>query len=275
MVRAYYEKVIRPEYYSLVCQIEQGLKQVNEGVFHVRRELTWMASENRTAQRHACGTQLLTVGWPTGMPPQDRIYMVTWILSQVPAVMDFLKFRRYLDDQNAHELGRFLNALTNEPTAVPQGGDFWSSMTMLSFKSFEMRKAVLEKFGGSSGLPLYKDESTPVHNKHIKLAPCSPQWQRKLEAPLRVVLACVNSHPDYNATSRMVILWKTLQDQEFHPDIAAWARVHYFQEGNEFKGRLEITRELEKIVMSAPADQNAQGDAVNSAVEQDHVGAPI
>ena len=31
MVRSYHEKVIRPEYYSLVCQIEQGLKQVNEG----------------------------------------------------------------------------------------------------------------------------------------------------------------------------------------------------------------------------------------------------
>ena len=100
--------------------------------------------------------------------------MVTWILSQVPAVVDFLKFRSYLDDQNAHELGRFLNAFTNEPTTIPQGGDFWSTMTMLSFKSFEMRKAVLEKFGGSSGLPLYKDESAPVHNKHIKLAPCSP-----------------------------------------------------------------------------------------------------
>ena len=70
MVRAYHEKVIRPEYYSLTCQLEQGLKQVNEGVLHVRRELAWMASENRTAQRHACGTQLLTVGWPTGMPPQ-------------------------------------------------------------------------------------------------------------------------------------------------------------------------------------------------------------
>ena len=45
-------------------------------------------------------------------------------------------------------------------------------------------------------------------------------------------------------------------------DLLATTTLHYFQEGNEFKGRLEITRELEKIVMSAPADQNAQEETL-------------
>ena len=46
------------------------------------------------------------------------------------------------------------------------------------------------------GSPVYTDKSTPVRGHHVKVAFCSPQWQRKLESPLRVLLSCVNSHPD-------------------------------------------------------------------------------
>ena len=37
--------------------------------------------------------------------------------------------------------------------------------------------------------PSTRTRTTPLHGKHIKVAPSSPQWQRKLEAPLRVVLS--------------------------------------------------------------------------------------
>ena len=268
MMRAYHEKVVRPEYFSLICQVEASLKNLNDQIFKTKKELAWMVADNRLGQKYACGTQLLTVGWPQGMPPADRVYMISWMLSQTPAVQEFLKFRGNLTDHNAHELGRFMHALSIEPTTVPQGGDFYSTMTLLSFKAFDLRKAVLEKFGGGNGLPLYKDEATPVAGKHIRVAPCSPQWQRKLEAPLRVVLSCVNSHADHNATSRMVILWKTLtvmapqQDQEFHEDITAWARVHYFQENGEFKGRLEITEELKQILMSPANEKSPEVDTL-------------
>ena len=262
MVRAYHEKVIRPEYFSLVCQLESSLKQVHDKIFYVKKSLAWMQADNRLSQKYACGTQLLTVGWPQGMPPSDRNYMISWLLAQTPTVVEFLKARGMVTDHNAHELSRFLNALSQEPTTVPQGGDFFSSMTLLTFKSFDLRKAVLDKYGGGNGVPLYKDEATPVANRHLRVAPCSPQWQRKLEAPLRVVLSCVNASPDHNATSRLVILWKTLtimapvQGQEFQEDITAWARVHYFEENGEFVGRLEIVEELKNILMS-PAQERA------------------
>ena len=261
MVRAYHENVIRPEYYALVTQLEAGLKNINDQVFHVRKEVAWMAADNRLAQKYACGTQLLTVGWPTGMAPKDRNYMIGWLLSQTQPVVEFLRIRGNVSDHNAQEMPRYLNALTMEPTTVPQGGDFYSTMTLLSFKSWDLRKSVLEKWGGNNGIPIYKDEATPVHGKHLKIAPCSPQWQRKLESPIRVVLSAVNAHPDHNATSQLRILWKTLTimepalDNEWHPDLKAWARVHYYSENGEFKGRLEIVDSLKDILMSPPTER--------------------
>ena len=133
-------------------------------------------------------------------------------------------------------------------------------MTLLTFKAYDLRSAVLEKFGGGTGCPLYSDERTQVKGYHIKVAPCSPQWQRKLESPLRVSLACVNAHSDHNS-SRLTILWKTLTlleplspGEDFKEDIAAWARLYYFDDEGEFKGRLEVTRDLEKVLMSPPSE---------------------
>ena len=264
MVRAYHEKVIRPEYYSLVCQLEAGLKAVDERCFEVRKQLSWMSAENRLSQKHACGLQLLTTGWPNAMTPADRVYMISWMVSQVPNLVTFLKQRGYVSDHNAVELERHMNVFAQEPTTVPQGDGFYSTMTLLTFKSWDTRTAFLNHYGGNSGVPVYKDEATPVHNKHVKVAPCSPQWQRKLEAPLRVILGCVNKHPDHNATSRLTILWKTLtlmapqQGGEFHEDAKAWARLHYGQEAGKFVGRLEVVQELFAIMQGQPSEVNAQ-----------------
>ena len=232
-------------------------------VHAVRRELGWMAAENRQAQKYECGVQLLATGWPNGLAPAQREYIICWILSQTPKVTDFLKSRGFLTDQNAHELKRYLNALKHEPTTVLQREGFYSTMTLLTFKAFEIRSAVLKKFGGSSGIPLYQDEDHPLHGKHIKVAPSSPQWQRKLQAPLRVVLICINSHPDHNSSSRLTILWKTLtilspvQDADFHEGITAWARLHHYQSAGEFRGRLEVVQELRVILEGRPVDRHA------------------
>ena len=210
MVRAYHEKVIRPEYFSLICQIEASMKQLHDKLFVVKKSLAWMVADNRLQQKYACGTQLLTVGWPQGLAPSDRNYMIAWLLSQTPVVVDFLTARGFVSDHNAQEMNRFLNALSIEPTTVPQGGDFYSSMTLLTFKSFDLRKAVLAKFGGGNGVPIYKDEATPLPNKHLRVAPCSPQWQRKLESPLRVVLSCVNER--FSGPQRHLKAGHTLED---------------------------------------------------------------
>ena len=259
-MRAYHEQVIRPEMYALVVQLETGLKTLNNSIFQVRHELSWMSADSRLSQKHACGVQLLTTGWPQGLGPVDREYLIGWILMNTPKVHTFCHERGYVTDFNQHEVKRYLAALSTDPVTVPASGDFYSSMTLLTFRAFDLRSAVLEKFGGSTGCPVFTDERTQVKGHHVKIAPCSPQWQRKLESPLRVILACINSSPDHNSAMRITVLWKTLtllqpiEGQDFKDDIVAWARLFYFEDQGEFKGRLEITKDLEKILMSAPTE---------------------
>ena len=259
-MRAYHEQVIRPETYALIVQLETGLKTLNNGLFQMRKELSWMTADNRLAQKHAVGVQLLTTGWPQGMTPIQREYLIGWMLQQTPKVAAFVHARGLVTDHNAHEVHRYLNALSVEPVTVPAGKEFYSSMTLLTFKAFDLRAAVLEKYGGGTGIPVYSDERTLVKGYHVRVAPCAPQWQRKLESPLRVLLACINASPDHNSTSRITVLWKTLtlmepvQGTDFKSDIIAWARLFYFEENGEFKGRLEVCKDLEKILMAPPTE---------------------
>ena len=112
MVRAYHKKVIRPEYFSLICQIEASMKQLHDKIFVVKKSLAWMVADNRLQQKYACGTQLLTVGWHQGLSPSNRNYMISWLLSQTPVVVNFLTARGFVSDHNAHDMNSMHSALS-------------------------------------------------------------------------------------------------------------------------------------------------------------------
>ena len=222
-----------------------------------------MAQENRQQQKQLSELQVLTSGWPQHLKPEERHYMVVWMLAQVLRVYTFMKERGMVTNHTAKEMPNYLNVLQTDPTTIPTGNDFYSSMTMLLFKSWDLRSAFMERYGGSAGVPLYTDESTPVPKSHIRTSPASPQWQRKLELPLRIVLACINASTDYTATTRLTVLWKTLTimqpqaDDGFHEDCIAWARLFYFQENDKFIGKLEVVEDLAKI-MEGPLSMTPQ-----------------
>ena len=243
-VRSYHEKVIRPETYHLVLQLETALVKVGDDLFKAKQEFEWMAAENKASQKHSCALQIITSGWPQGMAPPNRLFQITWMLQQVPKVRTFSETRGFITDHTATEGNRWLNALSVKPVTVPNGKEWYSGMTLLTFKAFELRSAFLEKYGGSSGTPLYSDSTTPITGKHIRVSPSSPQWQRKLEAPIRVLLQVLNKHADHTGKS-LVILWKTLTlmepstDRDFNGDVVAWARLFYAEVDGSFRGRLE------------------------------------
>ena len=114
-------------------------------------------------------------------------------------------------------------------------------MTLLTFKSFDLRSAFLERFRGTGGTPIYSNPTTPVAGKHVRISPCSPQWRRKLECPLRVLISVLNQHAEYTRQS-LVILWKTLTlmqpsaERGFQADVLAWGRLFYSEVGGEFRG---------------------------------------
>ena len=60
-----------------------------------------------------------------------------------------------------------------------------------------------------ASIPLYTTPTTPQANRHIGVTQSNPQCQSKLEAPIRVLITCLNEHPN-TAAKNLVILWKTL-----------------------------------------------------------------
>ena len=128
-------------------------------------------------------------------------------------------------------------------------------MFMITFKSWDVRSSLLRRFGGQSGTPLYHTAEQPVAGRHVKVSPCAPQWQRKLEAPLRVVLSAVNAHEDWQGVT-LTILWKSLtvmkpsQERDFIPDHTAWARLFYEVKEGVFRDRLEVAQELANVLLS-------------------------
>ena len=266
LIRSYHKQVIRPEYYNIAIQLETALKHIDDRVFQTKRELAWMSADNRSQQKHMAGLQLITTGWPAGVRPEQRLYLIGWMLQQIPAVTTFLQVRGLLSDHNA--TSQYLNVLSTEPTTVPQG-TFFSSMTVLSFKSWDMRQAFIQKYGGGSGTPLYLSEDQPMRGHHIKVVPNSPQWQRKLESPIRVILAAMNTADHNPDNKRFVILWKSLtimepmdQDADFKEDARAWARIFYQNKDGEFEGRLEVVPELNRILLSGPENVDATEDTL-------------
>ena len=135
-------------------------------------------------------------------------------------------------------------------------------MTLLTFKSWDIRAAFLKKYGGQGGTPIYSNRTTPISGRHVRISPFTPQWQRKLEAPIRILLAALAAHPDTTGKPVM-ILWKTLtimepqEDRDFRPDRRAWARLFYEERDRSFVGRLEVTQEFASILQSPP-QQNTE-----------------
>ena len=259
LVKTYHAKVIRPEMYHLVLQLETALGKISDDLFATRRELAWMASDNRQQQKQACAIQLITSGWPQGMGPDGRKFQICWMLPQVPKIRNFLADRGNIHDHTAEEDGRWYNVFSVGPVTIPQGQEWWSGMTLLTFKSFDLRSAFLERFGGTGGTPIYSNATTPVAGKHVRISPCSPQWQRKLECPLRVLISVLNQHAEYTGQS-LVILWKTLtlmqpsSERSYQPDAVAWGRLFYSEVGGEFRGRLEITPPMKNAMAAGPSN---------------------
>ena len=252
-IRHYHKAVIRPELYNLVTQVEQALIRVDDRVLRQQADLDWMCSENRTTQKQASGLQVLLSGFPADFTPQERFYMINWLLEQITVAQHFLTARGYPAEGEL----RFLNCLQSDPSTPPAGEGRWSAITILSFKSWDLRSAFMEAHGGATGIPLYRDERTPIRGHHIRATPSSPQFQRKLELPIRVILHVLNNVDDAQS-NQVVILWKTLTVMSpqtvraFDAQITACARLFYYESNREFKARLEFTQALGEYLRSTP-----------------------
>ena len=248
-IRNYHVAVIRPEVFHLVAQIEGVISQLDDRMLRVQDNMNWLSSENRAAQKRESGLMVVLTGFDPKMTPQERLHQINWMLGQVEDVKQFL-FQRQYNASDSCQL-YYLSALQTDPSTPPAGENKWSTVSTIVFKSWDLRKAYMNVFGGGKGTPLWKDGKA-VQGFHIRSTPSSPQFQRKLELPIRVVLFLLNKDAEMKATTPepLSILWRTLtimspsSTGDFDPQAKALARMHYYEQEGAFKGRLEITKDM-------------------------------
>ena len=254
-VRAYHTGVIRTEIQQMVMQVETVVKGLNDRLLRQHEHLRWLTTESRMDQKKLCGVQVLLNGFDAKMGPEERLYMISWMFEQVEYFPSYLKLLAY-DTESPTANYVFLNVLQSEPATPPSGGDY-SSITIITFKSFHLRSQFMQMFGGPTGTPLWKDSQTSLAGKYIRATPCSPMFQRKMEVPIRVLLALINES-ELLENKQVKILWKTLTimqpqaNRDFDPQAQAFARMHYFEEAGELKGFLEVVPELSKAMKATP-----------------------
>ena len=258
-VRDYHVGVIRPEVFHLIAQVESVIGNLNDRILKTQENLNWLASDNRASQKRESGMMVVLTGFDPGMAPQDRLEMINWMLGQVEDIKQFLFQRQY----NATDSCKYyyLSVLQTDPSTPPAGDSKWSTVTTLLFKAWDLRKSFMTVFGGSKGTPLWQGDA-PVKGFHIKCTPSSPQFQRKLELPLRVILYMLNKYAELQGKTPepLLILWRTLTIMaptsvtDFDAQAKAMARMMYYEEQGMFKGRLEVTNALADIIRSKPPD---------------------
>ena len=242
----------------MVTQIEQVIGRLDDRMLRQQEELHWLASDNRQQQKRESGLMVILTGFDPAMEPADRLYQINWMIGQLVPMQRFLQQRAF-DASDSCKLF-YLGCLMTDPSTPPAGEGRWSTVTTLQFKSWDLRKEFMAYYGGSNGTPLYRDESTPVRNHHTCATPASPQFQRKLELPIRALLATHNMAAEAKSTppGQLTILWRTLtlmapsESRDHDPQAKAWARMHYFEHNSQFQGRLEVCRELYSPLESKP-----------------------
>ena len=142
---------------------------------------------------------------------------------------------------------KFLQVLQTDPSTPPAGTGRWSTITALNFKAWDLRKAFVDAFSGSTGTPLYRDDGTPIPNHHVRVVPATPQFQRKLELPLRVLLHVINNSEVLEG-KQVVILWRALtimspqKVRAFDEQATACARLQYFEEDGISRALLRLAQ---------------------------------
>ena len=112
---------------GMVAQLESAIKTVHDHTFSCQKELQFMVADNRAAQKHAAGLQLVTTGWPNGLTPQQREYMLGWMLGNTPEIVTYLQARGLLAQNYDHTAlspngyaSFWFNVLSTDPVTCPR-----------------------------------------------------------------------------------------------------------------------------------------------------------
>ena len=227
--------VIRPEVYHMIAQVENIIGKLDDNAEAPGR--------HELAGIRESGIIVVLIGFDPKMEPAAMHDQINWMLGQIEDVKQFLFQGQY----NATDTCQlyYLPALQTDPSTPPAGEGKWSTVTTILFKSWDLRKSFMAVYGGGKGTPLWKDGKA-LKGFHIRCTPSSPQFQRKLELPVRVTLNFINKASEMSRTppealvilSRILTIMKPSSTGDFDPQAQALARMYYFEQEGQFKGNL-------------------------------------
>jgi hypothetical protein len=204
-------------------------------------ELKWIGGDARQMQIEFSRLQLLVHGFTSDVPADTRAHWLFEHLTKVPDIQTEVRWRlRFRDDAELRAEDLYC-LLQGEPITVQYSNQSYSTITVLTFNDFRMRKATATHF--QSADLKFKTES----GKQLKIAikPAAPRFQRKLEGVLRALLECISKHPDYEGQT-CTILWPTLTimapqtEMHYDPNHQAWATVKYEEELVAGSGTIKV-----------------------------------
>ena len=138
-IRHYHTAVVRPELYNMINQVEATLLRFDGRILRQSQELSWLASDNRAEQRRTSGLLVLLTGFPPTTTPQQRLYMVNWMLAQFDDLKKFLTERAHTISEDNLSM---LNVLAADPTTPPAGPEKYSTITLINFKILGLKEGL-------------------------------------------------------------------------------------------------------------------------------------
>ena len=269
VMQSFHKFVIQPEMYQLTQQVEQAFTVLDDKVNYVMCNLLWLQADNRKEQRQRSSLMVLLQGFPKEMDPPHRLYTILWMLQQVNEFANYITRMGIPYSVNDESV---LNVLATLPVTIKMG-KYWSTMTLLTFKGFDLRLEFTNTYVGKGNTPLYAKADTPVAGKHIQVLFATPQFQRKLEAPIRVLMRALNKLDKY-ANCSMVPLWKSLtlmfptEGKELDHTATACCTIVYQQEKGKLVCKIHI---LNSLCLELSADSEDMNPHKRDEVTGDQV----
>ena len=146
-------QLIRPEVYHMIAPVENIIGKLDDRMLRLQDDMSWLASQNRAAQKRESGLIVLLTGFDPKMEPAARHDQINCMLGQIEDVKQFLFQRQY----SATDTLYYLSALETDPSTPPAGEGKWSTVTTILFRSWDLRKSFMAVYGGGKGTPLWKD----------------------------------------------------------------------------------------------------------------------
>ena len=233
LVQSYHYSIVEPSILECVLKLDARLKQLDSTVISTSQHLQWMAQESRQAQVEIARTQILVHGFGEHQDGDYRYAHILIFLKSVPECAAFAAWHYQKEERDLTD-NDLCCVLKQAPVTIQYANKNYGSTTILDLQNFELRKAVASYF--RSGGP-------KAGGARLRLTPATPRFQRRLEAPLRVLLGALNEHPEY-CGKEITVLWDTLTllapqtQRAYDPKHEACAQIA-FEKTSEAQGDLK------------------------------------